>query len=70
MSLSDWKSAALDLSALPAQDRRLVLLAGLAARDRHADLHSVLVAELEERAEPAGSDVGDGWLHWKRGRSD
>src|SRR2546427_976921 len=44
------------VAPLPAQDRRLVLLAGLAARHRHAPLQGVLVAELEERAEPAGGE--------------
>src|SRR5437899_8836923 len=41
------------VAAFPTQDRAGKPLGGLAAGDRHAELDRVLVAELEERAEPA-----------------
>jgi hypothetical protein len=41
------------VAPLPAQDRRAVAVIGLAARDRHPELHAVLEAELEERTEAA-----------------
>src|SRR2546422_4636376 len=44
------------VAALPAQDRGAVSVVRLAARDRHAQLDRVLVAELEERPEPAGGE--------------
>src|SRR3989454_822233 len=44
------------VAPLPAQERVALLLRRLAARNRHAELHRVLVAELEERPEPAGEE--------------
>src|SRR5207249_2964568 len=41
------------VAKLPAEDRRPVPVVRVAARDRHAQLDRVLVAELEERPKPA-----------------
>src|SRR2546422_11715181 len=46
------------VAALPAQDRAGKPLRRLAVGDRHAELDRVLVAQLEERAEPAGDERG------------
>src|SRR5437879_4086933 len=44
------------VAGLPAEDRGAVPIARLAARDRHAELERVIVAELEERPEPASGE--------------